>query len=134
LTILLKPDQTKNRDELDQQLVRNRFWAHFPPEGIPVESWYELMGFGQVVTLRVPAMRLQDVNQAIERSAWGVYRTEFYPSYDMKPAVGQLRAAALAPGSPPEPAPESTPAPDPATSPAPAPETPAPAPQDKKGD
>jgi hypothetical protein len=31
------------------------------------------------VTPRVPAERLRDVNRAIEQTAWGGYRTEFYP-------------------------------------------------------
>jgi hypothetical protein len=44
-----------------------------------------MMGIGQVVTLRVPAEKLRDVNRVIEQSAWGGYRTEFYPTYDYKP-------------------------------------------------
>jgi hypothetical protein len=38
-----------------------------------------------VVTLRFPAERLREVNRAIERTAWGSFRTEFYPTYDFKP-------------------------------------------------
>ena len=41
-----------------------------------------MMGLGQVVTLRFPSERLRDVNSAIEHTAWGGYRTEFYPTYD----------------------------------------------------
>jgi hypothetical protein len=44
-----------------------------------------MMGIGQVVTLRVPADKLREVNRVIESSAWGGYRTEFYPTYDYKP-------------------------------------------------
>jgi hypothetical protein len=44
-----------------------------------------MMGIGQVVTLRLPASKLREVNRAIENSAWGAYRTEFYPTYDFKP-------------------------------------------------
>lgn len=43
-----------------------------------------MMGVGQVVTLRVPAERLRDVNRIIEGAAWGGYRTEFYPTYDYR--------------------------------------------------
>ena len=50
-----------------------------------------MMGIGQVVTLRVPASRLRDVNRAIEQSAWGAYRTEFYPTYDFKPVAEEQR-------------------------------------------
>ena len=50
------------------------------------------MGIGQVVTLRVPASRLREVNRAIEPTAWGGYRTEFYPTYDYKALAQQMRA------------------------------------------
>ena len=46
-----------------------------------------MMGIGQVVTLRLPASRLREVNRIFETAAWGAYRTEFYPTYDYK-AVG----------------------------------------------
>jgi len=46
-----------------------------------------IMGVGQVVTLRVPvdrlrdAKRIRDVNCIIGGTAWGGYRTKFYPTY-----------------------------------------------------
>jgi hypothetical protein len=43
-----------------------------------------MMGIGQVVTVRVAAERLREVNLAIENGAWGAFRTEFYPTYDYK--------------------------------------------------
>jgi hypothetical protein len=52
------------------------------------------MGIGQVVTLRVPPSRLREVNLAIERGAWGGYRTEFYATYDFKPIWEANRTAA----------------------------------------
>jgi hypothetical protein len=66
------------------------------PGGTPIEvvSWYEMMGIGLVVTLRVPAERLREVNRAIEQTAWGGYRTEFYPSYDYKAIGEELHAKA----------------------------------------
>ena len=48
-------------------------------------SWYVMMGIGQVVTLRFPAEKLREVNLALEQSAWGAFRTDFYPTYDYKP-------------------------------------------------
>jgi hypothetical protein len=54
-------------------------------------SWYVMMGIGQVVTLRVPANRLREVNRAIEETAWGGYRTEFYPTYDYKALAQHMR-------------------------------------------
>ena len=70
------------------------FYKAFPPPGIEVVSWYVMMGIGQVVTLRVPAERLREVNRAIEQTAWGGYRTEFYPTYDFKAVAEQLHAQA----------------------------------------
>jgi hypothetical protein len=43
-----------------------------------------MMGVGQVVTLRLPASRLREVNRILENTAWGSYRTEFYPTCDYK--------------------------------------------------
>jgi Cu-Zn family superoxide dismutase len=85
LTVFLKHDQSKTLDEIQAQLRKSGFDRNFPPEGVEVVSWYVMMGIGQVVTLRVPAERLRDVNLAIEHGAWGAFRTEFYPTYDYRP-------------------------------------------------
>jgi hypothetical protein len=61
-----------------------------------VVSWYVMMGIGQVVTLRVPAERLRDVNRAIEQTAWGIYSTEFYATYDYKNVGEETHTKALA--------------------------------------
>ena len=87
LTVFLKHDQSRPLSELNAQLDRQGYYKAFPPPGIEVVSWYVMMGIGQVVTLRVPAERLREVNRAIEQTAWGGYRTEFYPTYDYK-AIG----------------------------------------------
>lgn len=87
LTIFLKHDQSRPLGELNAQLERQGFYKAFPPPGIEIVSWYVMMGVGQVVTLRLPASRLREVNRIFETTAWGTYRTEFYPTYDYK-AVG----------------------------------------------
>jgi hypothetical protein len=87
LTIFLKHDQSRPLSELNAQLAKQGFYKQFPPTGIEVVSWYVMMGIGQVVTIRLPASRLREVNQIFENTAWGVYRTEFYPTYDRK-AIG----------------------------------------------
>jgi hypothetical protein len=87
LTIFLKHDQSRPLGELNAQLDRQGFYKAFPPAGIEVVRWYVMMGIGQVVTLRLPASRLREVNRIFETAAWGVYRTEFYPTYDYK-AIG----------------------------------------------
>ncbi len=85
LTIFLKHDQSKTLEEINNHLAKTGFWKEFPPEGTEVVSWYVMMGIGQVVTLRVPAEKLRDVNLAIEKRAWGAFRTEFYATYDFRP-------------------------------------------------
>jgi hypothetical protein len=77
LTIFLKHDQSRPLSELNAQLDRQGYYKAFPPPGIEVVSWYVMMGIGQVVTLRLPASRLREVNRIVENTAWGVYRTEF---------------------------------------------------------
>ncbi|MGY4474934.1 hypothetical protein ACVILL_002348 [Bradyrhizobium sp. USDA 3364] len=84
VTIFFKHDQSRPLGELNAQLERQGFYKAFPPEGVEVVSWYVMMGVGQVVTLRLPASRLREVNRVIENSAWGAYHTEFYPTYDYK--------------------------------------------------
>ena len=87
ITIFLKHDQSRPLSELNAQLDKQGYYKTFPPAGIEVVSWYVMMGIGQVVTLRLPASRLREVNRIFETTAWGSYRTEFYPTYDYK-AVG----------------------------------------------
>lgn len=88
LTIVFKHDQSRTLEQINTQLRSQGFYKAFPPAGTKVVSWYVMMGFGQVVTLELPAEKLREVNRAIEQTAWGGYRTEFYPTYDYK-AVGE---------------------------------------------
>ena len=87
LTIFLKHDQSRPLGELNAELAKQGFYKAFPPPGVEVVSWVVAMGIGQIVTLRLPASRLREVNRVLEDTAWGAYRTEFYPTYDYK-AVG----------------------------------------------
>src|SRR6201991_1694338 len=87
LTVFLKHDQSRPLSELNAQLQRQGYYKAFPPDGVEVVSWYVMMGIGQVVTLRLPASRLREVNRIFENTAWGSYHTEFYATYDFK-AVG----------------------------------------------
>ncbi|SEM02070.1 hypothetical protein SAMN05444354_110257 [Stigmatella aurantiaca] len=92
LTIFLRHDQGKTVDEINAHLERTGFRKSFPPEGVEVVSWYVMMGVGQVVTLRLPPSKLRAVNLAIEKGAWGGFRTEFYPTYDYRPIWEEMRA------------------------------------------
>jgi len=87
LTVFLKHDQSRPLGELNAQLKKQGFYKAFPPPGVEVVSWTVVMGIGQVVTLRLPASRVREVNRVLEDTAWGAYRTEFFLSYDYK-AVG----------------------------------------------
>src|SRR4051794_20341219 len=87
LTVFLRHDQSRPLAELNEQLARQGFYKAFPPPGIEVVSWNVVMGIGQIITLRLPATRLREINRVLEDTAWGAYRTEFYPTYDYK-AVG----------------------------------------------
>ncbi len=91
LTIFLKHDESQTLDEINEQLRRQHSYESFPPQGVEVLSWNVLMGVGQVVTLRFPAERLREVNRAVEKTAWGGYRTEFYPAHDYRPTAGKER-------------------------------------------
>jgi hypothetical protein len=84
LTVFLKHDQSRPLGELNAQLAKQNFYKAFPPQGVEVVSWYVAMGIGQVITLKLPASRIREVNRVLEDTAWGPYRTEFYPTYDYK--------------------------------------------------
>jgi len=85
LTVFLRHDQSRPLAEINAELAKQGFYKAFPPPGVEVVSWYVVMGIGQVVTLRLPASRLREVNRIFEDTAWGAYRTEFYATYDYKP-------------------------------------------------
>ena len=85
LTVFLRHDQSRPLAELNAQLAKQGFYKAFPPPGVEVVSWTVAMGIGQIVVLRLPASRVREVNRVLEDTAWGAYRTEFYPTYDYKP-------------------------------------------------
>ena len=91
LTIFLRHDQSQTLDEIQARLKQTGFYESFPPPGVEVVSWHVVMGIGQVVTLKLPADKLREVNRMIESKAWGAFRTEFYPTYDFKPVWETLR-------------------------------------------
>ena len=91
LTVFFRHDESMPLDEINARLKKQNFYESFPPPGVEVLSWQVLMGVGQVVTLRFPAERLREVNRAIEKTAWGGYRTEFYPTYDYRPTAQKER-------------------------------------------
>lgn len=97
MTVFLKHDESKPLPQINQELKRNGWYRDFPPAGVEVVSWNVVMGIGQIVTLRVPAEKLREVNRVIENSAWGGYRTEFYPTYDYRQAWEDQKKQMTAP-------------------------------------
>ena len=94
LTVFLRHDQSMNLDEIDEILYEQGFWSNFPPQEADIVSWQVMMGIGQVVTLEVPADKVRMVNLALEKMAWGAFRTEFYITYDFLPVLEKKRAEA----------------------------------------
>ena len=87
LTIFLKHDQSRPLAELNAQLDKQGYYKAFPPAGVEVVSWYVMMGKGLAERRPCGDPRLDRPRGIIENSAWGSYRTEFYPTYDYK-AIG----------------------------------------------
>lgn len=99
LTVFLKHDQSRPLGELKAQLAKQEFHKVFPPAGVEVVSWNITMGIGQVIVLRLPASRLAAVNLAIENTAWGAYKTEFFPTYDFMPIAQREQVQARQAGT-----------------------------------
>ncbi|QPM92216.1 hypothetical protein [Pseudooceanicola algae] len=96
LTVFLKHDQSKNLEQIQSHLAEQDWWRGFPPEGAEILSWNVVMGIGQVVTLRMAPEILPKVNVELERRAWGVFSTEFFPTYDFVPVRERLTREAEA--------------------------------------
>lgn len=98
LTVLLRHDQANDLDAFQSKLKAKDWWERFPPEGVRIVSWTVAMGLGQIVTLEMPPRLLPVVNLELERSAWGVFRTECYPTYDFVPVRERIRERVRAGG------------------------------------
>jgi hypothetical protein len=98
ITIVLKHHAGLTLDEVQAKLKASEWWARFPVEGTRVVSWTVAMGLGQIVTLEVPPHLLGRVNLELERSAWGVFATECYPTYDFVPVRERIRERVRAGG------------------------------------
>jgi hypothetical protein len=82
LTVILRHDQSKTVDEIDDHLEKTGFRKSFPPQGVDIVSYNIVMGIGHIITLSLPPDKLREVNLAFEHGVWGAFRTEFYPTYD----------------------------------------------------
>jgi len=115
LTVILRHDQSKTLDEIDDHLAKTGFIKNFPPDGVEIVSYRIVMGIGHVITLRLPPEKLREVNVAFEKGAWGAFRTEFYPTYDYLQIFNDLKQRATTPEKTPaeqtKPAEENSPTP-----------------------
>src|SRR5258707_14603541 len=91
LTVILRHDQSKTLDEIDDHLAQTAFIKNFPPDGVEIVSYRIVMGVGHIITLRLPPEKLPEVNVGFERGAWGAIRTEFYPTYDYLQIFNELK-------------------------------------------
>jgi hypothetical protein len=115
LTVILRHDQNKTLDEIDDHLAKTGFIKNFPPEGVEIVSYRIAMGIGHIITLRLPPEKLREVNVAFEKGAWGAFRTEFYPTYDYLQIFNDLKQNSATPEKTPneqkKPSMESSPTP-----------------------
>ena len=91
LTVLLRHDQSKTVDEINDHLEKTGFRKSFPPQGVDIVSYNIVMGIGHIITLRLPPSKLREVNLAFEHGVWGAFRTEFYPTYDYLKTFYELK-------------------------------------------
>ncbi|MEO8856052.1 MAG: hypothetical protein ABI343_03595 [Burkholderiaceae bacterium] len=98
LTIVMKHHPGLTLDDVQARMKAADWWERFPPPGVRIVSWTVAMGLGQIVTLELPPQLLPQVNLELERSAWGVFRTECYPTYDFVPVRERIRERVRAGG------------------------------------
>ena len=91
LTIVMQHHAGLTLDDVQSRMKASDWWERFPPEGVRIVSWTVAMGLGQIVMLELPPALLPVVNLELERSAWGVFTTACYPSYDFVPVRERIR-------------------------------------------
>jgi hypothetical protein len=91
LTVIMKHHEGLTLDDVQARMKASDWWEQFPPAGVRIVSWTVAMGLGQIVTLEMAPHLLPVVNLALEARAWGVFKTECYPSYDFVPVRERIR-------------------------------------------
>jgi hypothetical protein len=91
LTVILKHHAGLTLEDIQTKLKDSQWWDRFPPNEVKIVSWTVAMGLGQILTLELPPHLLPIVNVELERSAWGVFKTDCYPTYDFLPARERIR-------------------------------------------
>jgi len=91
LTVFLRHDQSKNLDDIMAHTKRTGLYRDFPPEGTELVSCTVAMSFGLIFLLKVQVDKLRTLNRFMEQKAWGAFRYEVYPSYDLAPVIEQIK-------------------------------------------
>jgi hypothetical protein len=91
LTVFLHHDQSKTLDEIMAHAKKTGFYRDWPPEGVEPVSWTVAMSYGFIITVRVDADKVRNLNRFMESKAWGAWRYEVYPSYDFTAIAAQLK-------------------------------------------
>jgi len=92
ITVFLKHTQELNLEQMGERLRANGFFKKFPPEGVEVVSWIQLMSFGHVVTMKVPPAKVRQLNRALESSSYTTFKSEVYVGYDFWPVIQAIKA------------------------------------------
>lgn len=95
ITIILKHQQSRNLTELQEKMDTQKFWQSFPPEFSEIDSWYVVMGLGQVITVKIHPKDLRKLNLVIEKSAWGMFDTNIYPTYEFEAIAKKIKASKM---------------------------------------
>ncbi|MFP4599834.1 MAG: hypothetical protein ACLFVJ_16365 [Persicimonas sp.] len=85
VTVVLHQEQNMTVEEIRATFEQNGFHEAFPPEDAVVESWQGVLDLGHVITLRLPAHRVPEVERAIDEREWGKIKPEVHASYDYRP-------------------------------------------------
>lgn len=85
VTIVLKQDRDMTVEEMHATFEKNGFHDAFPPKDAVVESWQGVLDLGHVITLRLPAHRVPEVERSIDEREWGKITPEVHASYDYAP-------------------------------------------------
>ena len=91
LTIVMQHHAGLTLEDVQARMKASDWWERFPPQGVRIVSWTVAVGLGQIVTLELPPQLLPVVNLELERSAWAVFTTACYPSYDFVPVRERIR-------------------------------------------
>jgi len=90
LAIFLRHTQNLTLEEMGAKMRERGFWKVFPPEGVKVLGWYQIMSQGHFLFVECPPAKIRELNRAIESVSYGLFKSEVYPGYDFWPIAKAL--------------------------------------------